>query len=787
MSSQRRRYRLEIAVKRLHGLVNMSSSARIIFVVRFSSFPEIFIRPHISGGGGVFLRSSTGDGILSLTYNVCHKAEFCLNDDECREMFPAQCVCRMYDEGQRQASVSWVCPCPVLTAQAAEGRRHGNYAMCDSAGKTMGFAEMSCRVVLIDERMFSSSVDPGAIAAPVISGPAPPFTPSAKLTVNGKPFVIRVVLDGTDVREGNKRRHRRKQDGHQDSPPEKSPSSGAVIAVESTSTQRNEEKRTGDCRLENADGFDQTKRGSTAKKKTLLYILEYEVACQIQSNCKMLYATLRREFTPLDAVNVNAKTKPMTEKADCVVQRILQSANVVIQLADQLAESSGQEHTSTPVEAHGRRQPVNELPLPREGSVAHFLTYQVLFQLQCLGMNLHHVTTLYCRALDVRVSTLHSQHVKFIKRLCADVQELTKCINIIVQSTIDRNHSDEKADSKSSKTTYSSHFNSCSSSSESSSSLLSSGGRSTRRRSSTVESAFSISTAGSKLLATPFSTLTASTSKAVPNPNVFDPKPSVPSPKGYSFDTPLPSSPSKSDGQTVSAATEYGYNPSPMSELRAVSSSPPVHTRNSLVGEGAANKVTAYDNLTDSSYITASLASKAPWPPHSVIINSGTDVQQKPSLGGSSGVPVPVPQATQTVVGSTSTAGTDVQQKPSLGGSSGVPVPVPQATQPVVGSTSTAGTDVQQKPSLGGSSGVPVPVPQATQPVVGSTSTAGTDVQQKPSLGGSSGVPVPVPQATQPVVGSTSTAGTDVQQKPSLGGSSGVPVPVPVRSFNVRS
>ncbi|EKF31731.1 hypothetical protein MOQ_004427 [Trypanosoma cruzi marinkellei] len=677
MSSQGRRYRLEIAVKRLHGLVNMSSLARIIFVVRFSSFPEIFIRPHISGGGGVVVQSSTGDGILSLTYNVCHKAEFCLTDDECREMFPAQCVCRMYDEGQRQASVSWVCPCPLLTAQAAEGRRHSNYAMCDGAGKTMGFAEMSCRVIHIDERVLSSLADPGANSPSVVSGPVPPSTPTAKLTVNGKPYVIRVVVDGTDVGEGKKRRHRRTQGGHQESLPENSPSSGAVIAVDGKSAQKNEEKRTGDCRLENADECGQRKRGSASRKKTLLHILQYDVACQIQSNCEMLYATLRREFTPLDAVNVNAKTKPVTEKADCVVQRILQSANVVIQIANQLAESSGQEHTSTPVEDHGRRQPVNNLPLPREGSVAHFLTYQVLFQLQCLGMNLHHITTLYRRAMDVRLSTLHSQHLKFIKKLCLDVQELTKCINIIVQSTIDRSNGDDKADSKSSKTTYSSHFTSGSSSSESSSSLLSSGGRSTRRISSTVESVSSPSTAGSKLLATSFSLLTPSTSRGVSNPNVSDKMPSMPSPQGYSFDTSLPSSASKPDGQAVLAATEYGYNPSPTFDLRAVSSPSPVHTINSLVGEGAANKVAASDNLTNPPYIPASHAFTAPWPPLPVIINSGTDAQQKSSPGGSSGVPVPVPQATQPVVGSTSTVGTDAQHKSSLGGSSGVPVPVP--------------------------------------------------------------------------------------------------------------
>ncbi|RNF26636.1 uncharacterized protein Tco025E_01428, partial [Trypanosoma conorhini] len=687
MSTQPRRCRLEIAVKRLHGLVNMSSSARVVFAVRFSSFPEIFIRPQIGGGGGVVERAPAGDRILSLTYNVCHKAEFYLSDDEYRRIFPAQCVCRVYDEGQQQASLSWLCPCPLSTAPAAEARQHSNYAMCDGAGKTMGFAEMSCRVVPAEEAMLPTAVVPGATATSVVSRQLSSPVATSKLTVNGKPYLIRVVLDGAGGHKRSKRSHKMKQGGHRGSSPAKPATSGAGVVVDGTLPQKEAEKSSQGRPLEAADAHGRRRSTSPAKKKTLLHVLQYDVAYQIQSNCGTLYATLKREFAPLDAVAVNEKSKPMTDKLDCVVQRILKSANIVIQLANQIAESSGTDYTDASVEGNGRRNPVNKLPLPREGSVAHFLTYNVLFQLQCLGTSLCHLTSAYRQPLKVRLSTLHRQHLKYIKHLCVEIQELTKCINIIVQSTIDRSFAGGDAFSKLSASAYSSDFTSSVSSTSIAPSRSSSGGRSSVQRSSTVESVSSASVSGTKVLNKPLPTLTNATSRPAVQLNANEQPSSAPPPQGFSVATPFPLSSVDNNRRPVPATLDPRYSFPPTTELRTgpLPSKPPTLTPST---DGiAANRPPVSGITTNALYLPTAALPTSSRPAYSDTGASGavTGVQRQSSVQGGGDVPVPVPQSTSSSVGDASGAVTGVQRQSSVQGGGGVPVPVPQSTSSSVG------------------------------------------------------------------------------------------------------
>ncbi|RNF07922.1 hypothetical protein TraAM80_03070, partial [Trypanosoma rangeli] len=689
MLSPPRRFRLEIAVKRLHSLVNMSSSARIVFAVRFSSFPEIFLRPQTGGGGGVVERAPAGDFILSLTYNVCHKAEFYLNDDEYRKIFPAQCVCRVYDEGQPHAPVSWVCPCPLSTVQVAAGRQHSNYAMCDSAGKTMGFAEMSCRVVPMDEAMLSTAVVPGATASSAVSRQASLPVATSNLTVNGKPYVIRVILDGADGERRKKRMHKMTRGGHRDSSPAKLTSSGAGAVVEGTLPQKEAEKSLRGRPL--ASTHESNRRGSksTVKKKTFFHVLQYGVAYQIQSNCGTLYATLKREFTLLDAVAVDEKSKPITDKLDCVVQQILKSANIVIQLANQLAESSGMDYTSASVEDSSRRNPVNKLPIPREGSVAHFLMYHVLFQLQCLGTNLCHLTTAYRQPLEVRLSTLHRQHVKYIKYLCIEVQELTTRINIIVQSTIDRSFAGGGTFSKFSTPAYSSKFTSSVSSACTVSSRSSSGGGSSGQGSSTVESVSSASSSGPKVLDKPLPTLTHFVSQPVVYSNTNEQPSSVPSPQGFSAETQIPVSLPDNNRPLPSATFDPRYSFPPSTEFRTGLLPPKTSTITPSVSGMSANKITVSDNAVNALYIPAGAASTSSQPVYSDITPSGAGAQRHTSLE-SGGAPVPVPQSASLTAGGVSGMGAGTQRHTSLE-SGGAPVPVPQSASLTAGGVSGMG------------------------------------------------------------------------------------------------
>ncbi|ORC92113.1 uncharacterized protein TM35_000043270, partial [Trypanosoma theileri] len=697
-----RKYRLEIAVKRLYGLLNMSSSARIVFSVRFSTFPEIFIRPQQGGGGGVIEASPAGDRILSLTYCVCHKAEFQLDDNEIRRLFPAECFCRLYDENQIRtsgasiesvtaaASLTWVCPCPLMTERAADSRQHANYAMCDANGQIMGYAEMSCRVVTVNNISSPSvSSSPACMSIPTTTGPSTLPTSNGHLIMNGKPYVIRVIVDNKENKKKKKIKST-KSDHHSSSGVITSgEETGTVVAVNDPSL----EKKGTDSQNyhgESKNNVIRSRSGSknrggggrrivetvgTAKKKTLLYILQYDVAYQIQSNCGTLYATLKREFTPLNAVTVNEKSKPMIDKVDNLVQGISKLANIALQLANQLAESAGESYTNVSSDEKTRRNPVNKLPIPREGSVAHFLMYQVLFQLQCLGTSLCYVTAVYHQPLEVQISSLHHQHVKFIKKLAVEVQELTKYINIIVQSTIDGTFGSNKVLSSRSTSTYSSSFSS-SSSSNSSSSRSSSSARSEGREGSSVESVPNVPLDDKKAPSVSFPVAVAS----VPQPLVQEQSNTqITKPPVYQGYTSTPYSSS-------SLPTPGGYSVSTVA--------PPGDTLSQAVGANTSNflpsQLMTTPSTTDligrdlSIHGTTSAAPPTSFVSTAATAQQGTTFQNALHFYSSTGG-VPAAQPVQPSSGVNVSAG--IKQPPVISGG----VPAPQPVQPSSGVNVSAG------------------------------------------------------------------------------------------------
>ncbi|KAG5491233.1 hypothetical protein JIQ42_01130 [Leishmania sp. Namibia] len=430
-------YRLEVAVRRVYGLTPLiaSTSSKIIVEVRFLDFPPIMVHPQ---------GDAVGDAV---TYNICHKADFRMSSEQAATSFPAMCQCQLVslNEGAVAGAARWLCPCslvpqPDAAAQASQ-RTYAIYVISNAAGETVGYADMSCRVLSQDAPSTAParaiapapvyvpaphpSVTPLPVAAPPASAPEVSRGTSADV---GKPYILRVVVGESD------RRHRSNQptrwDGVQDA-------------------SRGDTATTARASVRDRDHPPRRMPVNTAEKGSLLHLLQYDVAYQLQSLSETVAAALHREHdvltrTPLKGSDKSGavSTSRLTESIDHHVASIVRVANIILQVANQLVDNSpappriGATREVKEM-ARQRRNPVNKLPLPVEGSVGYYLQYDVLYQLQCLGTNLSYMTVAYRAALDIPLSSIPAQHVEYCNELGHAIQHLTKHLNILVQSSVD--------------------------------------------------------------------------------------------------------------------------------------------------------------------------------------------------------------------------------------------------------------------------------------------------------------------------------------------------------------
>ncbi|CAC9545976.1 conserved hypothetical protein [Leishmania infantum JPCM5] len=414
-------YRLEVAVKRVYGLDPLIASvaSTISVEVRFLDFPPIVIHPQ---------GYAIGD---SVTYNICHKADFRMSSEQAVAVFPAMCQCQLVSvkEGAVVGAARWSCPCPLVPQPDAAAqpplRTYADYVIGNAAGETVGYADMSCRVLSQDAPAPRASVMPLPIAAPPVRDAEPSRETGAE---QGKPYIVRVVVGESD-------RHRRPSQ-----PPRCEGVQDASRGHEATAARASVSDRGQPPRRVPAN---------TAEKSSLLHLLQYDVAYQLQSLSETVAAALHREHdvltrTPLKGPDKSGavSTSRLTKSIDNHVASIVRVANIILQVANQLVDNSPAPPrigTSREVKDMIRqwRNPVNKLPLPAEGSVGHYLQYDVLYQLQCLGTNLAYMIVAYRAALDTPLSSIPAQHVEYCDELGHEIQHLTKHINILVQSSVD--------------------------------------------------------------------------------------------------------------------------------------------------------------------------------------------------------------------------------------------------------------------------------------------------------------------------------------------------------------
>ncbi|KPI83200.1 hypothetical protein ABL78_7780 [Leptomonas seymouri] len=448
-------YRLEVAVKRVYGLSPLVAvtSSKISVEVHFLDFPSIVVHPQ---------GFAVGD---SVTYNVCHKADFRMTAEQAASVFPAVCQCNLSADTDTNLSknTQWLCPCALFPSHGdgqldalpqQPPRTYVNCVIRSPAGETLGYAEMSCAVFsLAPPRQLSpppvapsqqmptwSHAPPPATAAAAAAVPAsllpPPATSPDTHKPNleseqGKPYIVRVVVGESDRRRRGARLGRRDSEGDDERSREVAPAHGDASGGGRHSSP---------VRRVSAN---------TASKESLLYVLQYDVAYQLQSLSETTAAVLLREHTVLtntplssggkgDGVNIEKLTKSI----DRSVAQMVKLSNIVLQVANQLIDNSpAPPRTGASREVNGmaqqKRNPVNKLPIPADGSVGHYLQYDVLYQLQCLGTSLAYVTLAYRDTLETPLSAIPQQHAEFCLSLGDEVQKLTRLLNILIQSSVD--------------------------------------------------------------------------------------------------------------------------------------------------------------------------------------------------------------------------------------------------------------------------------------------------------------------------------------------------------------
>ncbi|CCW61446.1 unnamed protein product [Phytomonas sp. EM1] len=263
------------------------------------------------------------------------------------------------------------------------------------SGKTIGHAQMACRVLTKDVLNERRSRNPSGHESTALS------------SVQSKPYIIRVVVDRVE---------------------DKTPAQDMVKYKPPSDAKNPSHRRQSD--VERKD-----------KANTLWYTLQYNVAYQLQSISEFIATTLKHEHERLNKVQLSSNSKELEVGIAKSVEYTIKLSNIILQISNQLAEdgntSSSTRDLPREVETVLKRNPVNKLPVPSKGSVAHFAMYDILFQLQCVGANLSYVTLAYRKALEIPLDTLSKQHQKFCYELDHTIQLLNRQLNILIQSAVD--------------------------------------------------------------------------------------------------------------------------------------------------------------------------------------------------------------------------------------------------------------------------------------------------------------------------------------------------------------
>jgi lambda repressor-like predicted transcriptional regulator len=455
MDSASQPYRLEVAVKRVYGLSPLiaGTASKIAVEVHFLDFPSIVVHPQ---------GFAVGD---SVTYNVCHKADFRMTAEQTAAVFPAVCQCHLSNESKSNVltSARWSCPCTLLLTQnggtSTMQRTYANCVIRSAAGEPVGYAEMSCVVIplappsapspppaapaLQQQMLVASSASPhvASTTATTSASPLPPpqqqlsaSSPATQKTSQeseqGKPYIVRVVVGESDRKRRGGCHDRQGKDDDDESIQE-----GVALTHNGAGSHCGSPLHRVPINI--------------ANEESLLYVLQYDVAYQLQSLSETIAAALQREHPVLSGTSLAGESKDgglsiskLTKTIDHTVAQMVRLANIVLQVANQLIDGSpapARAGTSREVKdmARQKRNPVNKLPTPADGSVGHYLQYDVLYQLQCLGTNLTYVTLAYRDVLDTPLSAIPKQHADFCLDLGDGVQRLTKLLNILIQSSVD--------------------------------------------------------------------------------------------------------------------------------------------------------------------------------------------------------------------------------------------------------------------------------------------------------------------------------------------------------------
>ncbi|CCW68870.1 unnamed protein product [Phytomonas sp. Hart1] len=375
---------LQVFIKRLHSLIpRVTKDCEDGIQIIFLDFPEITIKPqHIDP----FNSMKVG---ISFTFNTCHIAEFLYDDDKLMRSFPTRCNCKF----KGNDNIRWKCMCQMIQKEIPAA-----YATCpikdQITGKTVGYVEMTCRVFAKDvPKERSLNPTDHELVTPV--------------KVQSKPYIVRVIVN----RVGEKKT--------------------ALDLVEKESPSH----------TKNPSHSHQSDVDCVAKVNTLLCTLRYNVAYQLQSISEFISRALKHDHECLNKVQLSRNSKDLESDITKSVEYIVKLCNIVLQISNQLAENGNAlettEHFPVEIETALRRNPVNKLPVPTKGSVAHFAMYEVLFQLQYVGANLSYVTLAYHKALEIPLDTLSKQDQTFCHELDHTIQILNKQLNILIQSTVD--------------------------------------------------------------------------------------------------------------------------------------------------------------------------------------------------------------------------------------------------------------------------------------------------------------------------------------------------------------
>ena len=168
-----------------------------------------------------------------------------------------------------------------------------------------------------------------------------------------------------------------------------------------------------------------------SKKLTLLHLLQYDIVYQLKSAAD----TLRRILVQSKLVGLPTPTTSVLLRALCKnVRRIIRGVNIVMQLVESVPRGGVAE------KGEGREAvavPPIPLPIPPKRSVAEFLQFEVLYQLQGVAQQAAMILEDRARHLDFPLATLPEQHQKVFTTTARETQKLSRNINVCVQAALD--------------------------------------------------------------------------------------------------------------------------------------------------------------------------------------------------------------------------------------------------------------------------------------------------------------------------------------------------------------